>query len=142
MLISAQIAVAAAVKAGWFGNGVAANAAGAGVGAAAAYIISAGINDLFADDDFISDGNEIIHLTKLIKNHMISIPSKLQQKTKNHFITIHNDVRFKDIANIIANIIEIKPSLNSILNLNSSIFIANDNFLKVQDFIIKQEIRL
>jgi len=77
-------------------------------------------------------------LTKLIKNHIISIPSKLQQKTKNHFIEIHNETWFKDIANII----EIKPSLNSILNCDSLIFIANDNFLKVQDFIIKQEIRL
>ncbi len=48
--VAAQIAVSEAVKAGWFGTGASAGATGAGVGAAAAYLISASVNDLFADD--------------------------------------------------------------------------------------------
>ena len=52
--VAAQIAISEAVKAGLI-NGT----AGAGIGAAAAYVISASINDLFADDHM--DSHHLAH---------------------------------------------------------------------------------
>ncbi len=48
--VTTQVAVSIAVKEGWLGASSSAGPAGAGVGAFAAYMASAAINDLFADD--------------------------------------------------------------------------------------------